>query len=119
MAAIAITQSTEMKKYFHAIAPETGGVRHPCLFCDMKEYSTLSMQEQKELFALQEDIIEIWETNRDLAEKLKSMNDDETKMKKMNCEMEDFFSNIPVGNLTATIGTQTDTEERVTKYASA
>ena len=104
MAAIAITKlkPTETKKIICVNAPETG-VRHPCLFCDMKEYSTLSMQEQKELFALQEDIIEIWETNRELAEKLKSMNDDETKMKKMNCEMEDFFSNITVGNLTATI----------------
>ena len=46
MAAIAITKPTEMKKTFSANAPETGGFRHPCLFCDMKEYSTLSLQEQ-------------------------------------------------------------------------
>jgi hypothetical protein len=77
MAAIAITKPTESKKIMRADAPVKGGVRHPSLFCDLKEYSTLSKQEQKELFALQEDIIEIWETNHVLANKLKSMNDDE------------------------------------------
>ena len=33
-------------------------------------------------------------------------------MKLMNSEIEDFFTKIPLGNLTATIGTQTDIEER-------
>ena len=108
MAAIAITKPTERKKIIRAQAPVTGGVRHPCLFCDMKEYSTLSKQEQRELFALQEDIIEIWETNHSLANKLKSMNDDEIKIKKMNYEMQVFLDQIPPGNLTATIATQTD-----------
>ena len=111
MAAIAITKPTEMKEKFRANAPETGGVRHSCPTIDMTEYSTLSMQEQMEISTLQEDIIGLWETNRELAEKLKSMNDEETKMKKMNSEMEDFFSNIPLDNLIATIGTQTDIEE--------
>jgi hypothetical protein len=63
--ATAKPKPTEVKKIIRAKAPETGGVRHPCLFCDMKAYSTLSTQEQMELFALQEDIIEIWETNRE------------------------------------------------------
>ena len=108
MAAIAITKPTESKKIMRADAPVKGGVRHPCLFCDLKEYSTLSKQEQKELFALQEDIIEIWETNHVLANKLKSMNDDENKIKKMNNEIQVFLNQIPLGNLTATISTQTD-----------
>ena len=77
MAAIDITKPTERKIIMYANAPVIGGVRHPCLFCDLKEYSTLSKQEQMELFALQEDIIEIWEINHVLANKLKSMKDDE------------------------------------------
>ena len=67
-------------------------------------------QEQMEIFTLQEDIIEIWETNKVLAEKIISMimNDDEKKVKKMNSEMQHFFDPIPFSNLTATNGTQTD-----------
>jgi len=112
MAAIAITKPSEAKKIIRAIAPEAGGVRYPCLLCDTKEYSSLSNQEQMELFNLQEDILEIWETNQRLAERLKCMNDDENRIKKMNSEMQHFFDQIPLGNLTSTIGTQTDIEER-------
>ena len=106
--ATAKLKPTESKKIIRAIAPKTGGVRYPCLLCDMKDYSTWSTQEQMEIFNLQEEIIEIWETNRCMAEKLKSMKEDEKKLKSMNDEMQLFFSKIPLGNLTATISTQTE-----------
>ena len=105
MAAIANTKPkpTERKTIIRAKPPVPGGVRHTCLFCDMNEYSTLSKLEQMEIFELKEDITEIWETNKVLANKLKSMNDDASKLKKMNSEMENFFGQIPLRNLTTTI----------------
>ena len=106
MAAIAISKPTEAKKIYRANAPETEGVR-----LDNKEYSTWSTQEQMDIFSLQEEIIQLWETNRSMAEKQTSMKDDEIKLKSMNDEMQEFFSKIPQGNLSTTVGTQTDIEE--------
>ena len=47
MAASAITQPTEGNKALaRASAPKTGGVRHPCVFCDSRGYSTREKKEQ-------------------------------------------------------------------------
>ena len=50
--ATAKLKPTETKKIIRAIAPETVGVRYPCLLCDMKDYSTWSTQDQMEIFNL-------------------------------------------------------------------
>ena len=55
MAAIAISKQkpTEVNKLsVRARAPKTGGVRHPCVFCDSRGYSTREKKEQHELLSL-------------------------------------------------------------------
>ena len=57
MAAIVITQPTEDSKLLaRAKAPRTGGVRHPCVFCDSRGYSAREKKEQLELLSLMSEV---------------------------------------------------------------
>ena len=58
MAAIAIYKpnpTEERNLTVHAKAPTTGGVRHPCVFCESKDYSRKEKKDQLELLSLMID----------------------------------------------------------------
>ena len=100
MAAIAITQPTEDSKLLaHAKAPKTGGVRHPCIFCDSRGYSTIETKEQQELLSLMSETERLRQGNYRRERKLRKLEDEMKKVSQMNLEMEDFFTKIPLGNI--------------------
>ena len=100
MAAIAITQPTEDSKLLaHAKAPKTGGVRHPCIFCDSRGYSTIETKEQQELLSLMSETERLRQGNYRRERKLRKLEDEMKKVSQMNLEMEDFLTKIPLGNI--------------------
>ena len=100
MAAIAITQPTEDRKLLaHAKAPKTGGVRHPCIFCDSRGYSTIEKKEQQELLSLMSETEQLRQGNYRRERKLRKLEDEMNKVSQMNLEMEEFLNKIPLGNI--------------------
>ena len=102
MATTAITKLTptdEKKIITRAKAPKTGGVRHPCVFCNSKGYSTRSEHEQRELLALMSETEQLRQGNYRRERKLRVLDKEMEKIKLMNIEMDDFFKNIPLGKV--------------------
>jgi len=100
MAAIAIpnTEPTEMKNpVFRALAPKTGGVRHPCIFCNSRGYSTIEKKEQQELLSLMSETERLRQENYRREKKLRKLDIEMKKVSQMNLEMEDFFTQLPLG----------------------
>jgi len=99
MAAIAITQPTEDRKLLaRSKAPRTGGVRHPCIFCDSRGYSSIEKKEQQELFSLMSETEKLRQGNYRRERKLRKLENEMKKVSQLNLEMEDFFTKIPLGN---------------------
>jgi len=100
MAAVVITQPTEDSKLLaRAKAPRTGGVRHPCVFCDSRGYSAREKKEQLELLSLMSEVGKLRQGNYRRERKLRKMEIELDKVALMNLEMEEFFDNIPLGNI--------------------
>ena len=102
MAAIAISnpKPTEVNKLLaHSKAPKTGGVRHPCVFCDSRGYSTREKKEQHELLSLMSETEQLRQGNYRRDRKLRKLEDEMNKVSQMNLEMEEFLNNIPLGNI--------------------
>lgn len=113
MAAIATTKTSPFKKeIFRLPAPVTGGVRKPCKLCDTSFSSEEEEEDQLEISTLKEDIAIIWKENQDLANKLKTMHEDEMKIKSMNEQMDDFIAQIPLGKIVKDAASQTENIER-------
>ena len=85
-------------------APVIGPVRKPCKVCDSSEED----EEHFEISTLKKDIAIIWQENQDLVTKLKSMHEDEKKIRDMNKQMDDFFTQIPLGKMVKDAGSQTE-----------
>jgi len=81
-----------------ASAPKTGGVRHPCVFCDSRGYSTREKKEQHELLSLMSETEQLRQGNYRRERKLRKLESEMMKVSQLNLEMEDFFTRIPLGN---------------------
>jgi len=89
-------------KAMRAKAPTTGGVRTPrhcCLFCNGNGYTDREEDEQREIFELLKDIGNLQNKNIELLKEIKKYESEEEKVKAMNLEMEEFLTQIPLGNL--------------------
>ena len=97
--------------------PKTGGVRHPCLFCDSRGYSARENKEQRELLDLMSETDFLRQGNYRRERKLRKLEDEMKKVAKMNIEMEDFFTNIPHVPVAKEQSTQTEDveEQKLTK----
>jgi len=111
MAAIATTKTRPTKKEMVRLpAPVTGGVRKPCKVCDTNFSS--EEEEDLEISTLKEDIAIIWKENQDLAKKLRTMHEDEMKIKSMNKQMDDFITQIQMGKIVKDAASQTEEFEK-------
>ena len=102
------------------LAPTTGGVRHPCFFCESKGYNKIEENEQREIFDLMSEIKDLRQENCKCEEKRTKLNDEIKKVAKMNREMDDFFDNVVLGPVVAIklrkdFGIQTHVEESEAK----
>ena len=96
MATSATNRTRPTKKdMVRLLAPVIGPVRKPCKVCDSSEED----EEHFEISTLKKDIAIIWQENQDLVTKLKSMHEDKMKIRDMNKQMDDFFTQIPLGKM--------------------
>ena len=79
------------------LAPTTGGVRHPCIFCESKGYTKIEETEQRDIFELMSEIQDLRQENCKREEKLCKLNEEIKKVAEMNHEMDDFFDNVVLG----------------------
>ena len=91
--------------------PKTGGVRHPCLFCDSRGYSARENKEQRELLDLMSETDYLRQGNYRRERKLRKLENEMKQVALMNLEMEDFFNHVHIDAEKSSIDIGTQTEE--------
>ena len=98
-------------------APKTGGVRHPCVFCNSRGYTDKKKKEQQELLNLMSETDFLRQGNYRRERKLRKFEKEMKTITNINLEMDEFFNNISLtkvidDKLSINIGTQTDVEDK-------
>ena len=99
-------------------APKTGGVRHPCLFCESRGYTSKEKKEQQKLLMLMSETDFLRQGNYRRERKIRKLEIETRKITTLNLEMDVFFGNISLTKVVGddlSVGTQTDVDDKKTK----
>jgi len=91
-------------------APKTGGVRHPCVFCESRGYTNKEKKEQQQLLTLMSETDFLRQGNYRRERKLRKLDNEMKKITTLNLEMDVFFNNISLPQVVH-VGTQTDVKD--------